>query len=312
MYIIFPYILLFLMICVLLLAWRKESIVRKIRCMSIHSKLCRLNELIRPFGFEYLLSQDIFTSHMDAWQREFGYCEAYDRCAVRFNMIFNCEPIYFDYKGRTWMIELWKGQYGINTGAEIGIYRADSLIPKIRRSSAWFHTVPDDELPFFEMTLYEGSTSLYRVAQRHWWLTGFRMGNYCEPEALLLRISITFPSSEMNHAFLRGIVNCGSAVHDIRFCGQQVSFEYGIPCPEVPPAAPSYDPSRQPKKKRRIRAAYAQWKNRIFLKLYFHVTKPFTCTIDRLLFLYEYLPAAFRHMLRIRHKKTLRRKRHVH
>lgn len=311
MYIIFPYILLFLMICILLLTWRKDSIVQKIRCMSIHSKLCRPNELTRPFGFEYLLSQDIFTSRMDAWQRQFGYCDAYDRCADRFNMVFDCEPIYFDYEDRTWMIELWKGQYGINTGAEIGIYRADSLIPKIHLSHTWFHTVPDDELPFFEMTLYKDTTPLCRAAQRHWWLTGFRMGYYCEPASLLLKVNIIFPSSEMNHAFLRSLTNCG-AVHDIRFCGQQVSFEYGCPSLEGHPTTYSHTPVKPPKKKRRIRAAFAQWKNRIFLKLYRRVTKPFISTTDRLLFLYEYLPAAFRHMLRIRHKKTLRRQKHVH
>lgn len=312
MYIIFPCILLFLMICVLLLAWRKESIIRKIRCTPVLSKLCRLNEIVRPFGFEYLLSQDIFTSRMDAWQREFGYCEAYDRCAVRFNMVLNYKPVYFDYKGCTWMIELWKGQYGINTGAEIGIYRADSLIPKIHRSSAWFHTVPDDELPFFEMTLYEGTSPLYRVAQRHWWLTGFRMGHYCEPEALLLKVNITFPSSEMSHAFRRGINDCGCDFSNLCFCGQQVSFDYGIPRPADEPAAYSCRLPRQTRKKRHIRAKFAQWENRIFLRLYRHVTKPFTTTMDQLLYLYEYLPAAFRHMLHIRHKKSLRRRGHVH
>ena len=45
-------------------------------------------------------------------------CAAYDKTAPYFNMVFDCEPVYFDYNGRTWLIEFWKGQYGINTGAE--------------------------------------------------------------------------------------------------------------------------------------------------------------------------------------------------
>ena len=108
MYIIFPFILLLLIICALLMFWRKKAIIRKLCCMPVKEKLCRLNELIRPFGFEYLLSQDIFTSLKDAWQRDFGYCWLYDKSADLFNMVFDCEPVYFDHKGCTWMIELWK------------------------------------------------------------------------------------------------------------------------------------------------------------------------------------------------------------
>ena len=62
MYIIFPCILFIMVLCALLMVWRKKCIIKKICCMSVQEKLCRLNELVRPFGFEYLLSQDIFTS----------------------------------------------------------------------------------------------------------------------------------------------------------------------------------------------------------------------------------------------------------
>ena len=37
-------------------------------------------------------------------------------------MIIDCEPIYFRYKGKKWLIEFWKGQYGMTTGGEVGIY----------------------------------------------------------------------------------------------------------------------------------------------------------------------------------------------
>ena len=295
MYIIFPFILLLLIICALLMFWRKKAIIRKLCCMPVKEKLCRLNELIRPFGFEYLLSQDIFTSLKDAWQRDFGYCWLYDKSADLFNMVFDCEPVYFDHKGCTWMIELWKGQYGINTGAEIGIYKADSLVSRNQRKSTLFHTVPDDDLPFFEFTLHDRSASLYRVAQRHWWLTGFRMGHYAAPDQLTLKIQITFPSFEMLHAFVRGMHECGYSSSDIEVCRQRVSFEFASPH------------THQPRCTRRIRAAFAQWKNRMFLRIYRHVTKDLCFTMDKLLYLYEYMPFAFRHMMHIRHKKSKRK-----
>ena len=296
MYIIFPCILFVMILCSLLMVWRKKCIIKKICCMSVQEKLCRLNELVNPFGFEYLLSQDIFTSRKDAWQREFGYCWLYDKSADLANMVFDCEPIYFDYEGCTWMIELWKGQYGINVGAEIGIYRADGLVSRNQRTTAMFHTVPDNDLPFFEYTLFHESCSMYRIAQRHWWLTGFRIGEYERPDHLFMKTEITFPSCEMQKAFVRGLIDCGYAQEKIHVWNLQVSFGFSRPH------------TRQPRCIHRIRSAFAMWKNRIFLKIYCRVTKHFCFTMDKLLYLYEYLPFAFRHMMHIRRKKKRRRR----
>ncbi len=300
MYIIFPCILFILVLCALLMVWRKKCIIKKICCMSVQEKLCRLNELVNPFGFEYLLSQDIFTSKKDAWQRDFGYSWLYDKSADLFNMVFDCEPIYFDYEGCTWMIELWKGQYGINVGAEIGIYRADSLVSRNQRTTAMFHTVPDCDLPFFEYTLYYETSPMYRIAQRHWWLTGFRMGEYAKPEHLLMKTEITFPSCDMQNAFVRGLIDCGYSQEDIHVWNQQVLFRFSRPH------------TRQPRSAHSIRTAFALWKNRIFLKIYCHVTKHFCFTMDKLLYLYEYMPFAFRHMMHIRRKKKKKRRRKKH
>ena len=74
MYMILPCILFLLIICSFLMIWRRKCITRKICCMPIPEKLKKLNELTHPFGFEYLLSQDIFTSCQDSWQRDLGYC----------------------------------------------------------------------------------------------------------------------------------------------------------------------------------------------------------------------------------------------
>ena len=295
MYMILPCILFLLIICSFLMIWRRKCITRKICCMPIPEKLKKLNELTHPFGFEYLLSQDIFTSCVDAWQRDLGYCWFYDRHAAAFGMVLDCETIYFDYEGCTWLIELWKGQYGINIGAEIGIYRADSLVPRNQRHSTLFHTVPDEDLPFFEYTLYRGDTPLYRIAKRHWWLTGFRIGEYSEPGDLFLRVSITFPSTEMQVAFVKGLIGRNYTPEEICIHRQEVSFNLTVPH------------TRQARKKRPVRAAYSQWKNRIFLRLYCHVTKHFCLTLDKLLYLYEYLPFAFRHMLHIRSSRRTRR-----
>ena len=117
MYLFFGIFFLVLLFFFCLNHWRRKKIIQKVRCMCMKEKCCILDELIAPFGYAYLPAQDIFTSRLDVWQRDFGYCTLYDKAAFRFNMVFDCLPVYFEYDGRTWLLELWKGQYGINTGA---------------------------------------------------------------------------------------------------------------------------------------------------------------------------------------------------
>ncbi len=63
----------------------------------------------------------------------------YDMAGVM-NMVIDCEPIPFFCHNRYWLIELWKGQYGMAAGAEIGIYMTEEGRRK-----------PD----FFDGTLYQ-------------------------------------------------------------------------------------------------------------------------------------------------------------
>ena len=161
MYLIFPCILLLLIICALLMTWRRKAITRKLCCMPVQEKLKKLNRLTQPFGFKYLLSQDIFTSLKDAWQRDLGYCWLYDRHAAAFGMVLDCETIYFDYRDCTWLIELWKGQYGITTGAEIGIYNTTREdIQSEKFTGTYYEPISDEERLPLSLTLYKNGKIL--------------------------------------------------------------------------------------------------------------------------------------------------------
>ena len=48
-------------------------------------------------------------------------------------MVFETLPVYFDYAGKTWLIQIWKGQYGICTGCE-----DDPLLRQQQRSIVIF------------------------------------------------------------------------------------------------------------------------------------------------------------------------------
>lgn len=271
MYFLFGIFFALCIFCLILFYWKKRHIIRKICCMNCAEKCRLLNDLIRPFGFEYLPDQDIFTSRLDAWQREFGYCAAFDTAAPHFNMVFDRQPIYFDYDGRTWLIEFWKGQYGINIGTEIGVYQADRILSPEEYETTLFHSVPDEQLLRLRMEISLRGCYLFCIERLHWWLTGFRMGEYCEPDELEMQISICFPNEEMLH-----------------------SFEYSMD------AAGYLQPHG-------LACRFAQWKNRIFCRLFCLITKPFTCTVDRILYLYYFLPIAFRRAVNPRKYRSRRR-----
>ena len=111
MYLILFLIILFAIVCLILFHWKKKRIIRKICCLSMCDKCKFLNELVAPLGYEYDVGQDIFTSTTDAWQKYYGYTDFYDKAAALGSMIFDCQPVYFNYDNRTWLIEFWKGQY---------------------------------------------------------------------------------------------------------------------------------------------------------------------------------------------------------
>lgn len=258
--------------------------------MSASDKCLLLNELTSPFGYCYDSRQDIFSSLKDAWQREFGYSYFYDKSASRFNMVFDCLPVYFDYGGKTWLLEFWKGQYGINTGAEIGLYHANRLISPEERKLTLFASASDEEMLHFSFRLTK-DTDLAAVSAKHWWLTCFLMGTFSQPEDLSMEIAITFPDCNMRDAFLNGLMECGYNQCNICLCGLTVQLVFQTPaythCGWLC----------------RFHRKFALCMNWIFCRLFLWITKPFCTSADRLLYLWFYVPFAFRKTFRLHGRK---------
>lgn len=296
MYLLFG---IFFILCVIFIClgfYRKKCMIRKIHQMDVCQKICLLNKILAPFGFCYQAKQDIITTTVDAWQRKFGYRSLFDHTAPCFGMVFDCEPIFFYYKGRTYRIELWKGQYGINLGGEVGIYYADGILTSEQFDTAGFRSVSDEEMLMVDMRLCHKGQKLFDSTRLHWWLGGFCVGRYCEPENLMMRVSITFMDSGMLTCFVESLLNMGYRKCDIAICDLTVSFVFS--CPHT----------KQPRFSCHLRVCWTGWKNRLFCKLFLWVTRYFGCTPDRILYLYFFLPAAFRHMLLC--KKNRRQKFH--
>lgn len=190
-------------------------------------------------GFSYSPEQDIIYSRMDAWQRKFGYAYSYDIAApASISAIIDCEPFFFHYGGKHWMIELWKGQYGLETGAEIGIYNSDKDIGFLdlilgKRShdpdnGKFFNCALNSELLMMSFTLERNGNPLFtRGPEKHWWLTGFNWGVLSKPEELVMKLRIEIPASEMREAFVNAVEETG--YQNVRVDGDSVSFTFDTP-----------------------------------------------------------------------------------
>lgn len=294
MYLLLGILLPLLCLSCLVFHWRKKRIIQKIHNMCLEEKCTILEELIAPFGFSYVPSQDIFTSRIDAWQREFGYCTLYDETAHRFHLIFDALPVYFDYNGRTWLIEFWKGQYGINTGCEIGVYYTDRILPHEQRSSTLFQSVEDKEMLPLSLRLFKNGRKIAWMNAKHWWLTAFCLGRYSEKNTLGMRASLTFPNLTMAMAFAKGLLEAGCRPQDICRSCNTITFSFTS-------SSHSYS------KWKAFRIGISRKKNRFWCSVYLFLTRPFCLSLDKILYLYYYLPFVFHRILRIRKYQRRRR-----
>ena len=189
-----------------------------------------LADAIYAAGFEYLQDEDIMGSTMNNVQRHGGYCKMYDDSAYVISSIIDSEPIYFCYDGYEWMIELWKGQYGIETGCEIGIYYREQDKPlsvaEKTLTGKLYACVPDARMLDLRFSLHKGDKELFtRDWKRHWWLTGFHWGLLSEPEQLTMNVGIRFPNREMEQAFVRdGLGSLGYSYTETGDCCVEFCF----------------------------------------------------------------------------------------
>jgi len=187
-----------------------------------------LDEAIKTAGYSYDPIQDIFYSNIDAWQKDVGYCRLYDESAAPMGMIIDCEPIYFEYENKRWMIEFWKGQYDLTTGCEIGVYSTkdtDIYIPGTFYGTFYYCADNLDQL-YMSYSLKKNGKTLFTREGKHWWLTGFKLGEYSEPWELTMDLNVTLKNKTMLHAFLAGLIEAGYSEKEIVIKGNSVGLVF--------------------------------------------------------------------------------------
>lgn len=184
-------------------------------------------------GFRYEPSQKIFTTRRDALQRMGGYSDVYDLLSVSLYMPIDVEPIIFDYNGQKWKIELWKGQYFMATGCEIGIYLQSKIAP------GRYYCAPDDDMLHMSYELHRNGELLFKRDDKHWWLTGFRPGIFTESKNLAMEnIVIECKDKQMAQAFYNALVKQfknNASEYKYKLSGNKVMFRWQIATPELQP-----------------------------------------------------------------------------
>ena len=277
-----------LLILSMLLVFRRKRAMCKVRKMTSRQKIQKINELAAEFGYYYIPSQNIFAARIDAWQRKFGYEALFDKAAARFNMVYDYVPVYFDYNGKSWLIEFWKGQYGINIGSEIGVYNVNYIVPEEKRQETHYHAVPDEELLDMAFVLFDEGKRCYTWEQRHWWLAAFQTGIFQNPSKLQLRLRIKFPNMDMARAFVGGLKQVGYPVDSVEWSCTWVTVDF------------SKEKVVEFNWWQRICRAQSQWENKCCVILYRMATRPFCKTVDKILFLFYQLPVCVRKLFHVR------------
>lgn len=263
--------------------WEKRKEAKrpvKIPVLTEREKRRKLNALLEPFGFAYEGKQDIFYSRTDSWQRKFGYGRVYDEAAAPLNMVIDCEPVYFEYDEKKWMIEFWKGQYGITIGGEVGIYYLPEKVlgEEVLHSNLVYQCVTDEDTLRIQTALWKNGRQLYCRRGYHWWLTGFVLGEFSDPKDLEMDIEITLKNMDMKDAFLKGLYRAGYRQEEISMLGTTVWIHFTRPH------------TRQPVTRTRFLGAVKQLENRRNCRLYHRVTKDYANAYDKILALQSRAP----------------------
>ena len=162
-------------------------------------------------GFAYSTQDKCFYADNNAWQRNFGYSNLYDEASAAVLISYDTIRIFFNYGGKDWMIQMWKGQYGVVLlGGEVGVYNR----PEGSATDSYFNCVSDDERLPISIKVSNGNKVLFnRPQEASWWRTGFVPGQLgagifvggSETSKLTETTTITFKDEDMKNAFVKGL-----------------------------------------------------------------------------------------------------------
>ena len=178
-----------------------------------------LLEKRQVLGYRYSYKGDYYyTDDKDCWQSMFGFNFAYDWIAPLMLFEYDYVRVFFNYKGKDWMIQMWKGQYGmVFYGSEVGVYNKPEGKESATRISHYASADSPDYLTIgTTLERKNPATGAYelefeRPYDKYWWCSGFVPGHLWDTtpcDELRTTTHITFKSEEMAALFADGLKEC--------------------------------------------------------------------------------------------------------
>lgn len=162
------------------------------------------NDGIVGIGFNMNLSEMLVYATINCWMRDFGFCYLYDVLANSMPVFFNYNTrrFKFEYNGLEYMIQIWKGNYTVANGGEVGVYCRDKS-----KFGSYYDCANDEQMLEMSMQILHGDKVLVnKPLQLHWWVNGFNLGTRMYlPESLTMKFSIVMTDEEMLNAFCEAI-----------------------------------------------------------------------------------------------------------
>ncbi len=164
-------------------------------------------------GFNFDYDELLVYTMVNVWMRDFGFTVLYDLfCYTTPFFFYDTRRIKFDYDGLEWMIQIWKGNYLVSNGAEVGIYSREP-----GSIGTYYNCATDEQMMNMSMKLYHGDDLIFeRPEELHWWATGFKVSNELYPaNRMTLDFTIEMKDEAMLAAFCEAIDN--HYRHDITY-----------------------------------------------------------------------------------------------
>lgn len=116
-------------------------------------------------------------------------------------------------------------------GEEIGVYSTDKDDLDIYDvfSGTFYNCVNNQDLLQISFVLKKNDEILFTREDKHWWLTGFKLGEFCNPSELKMKLSITLKDRGMRNAFIKGLKEAGYSEEKLSINDNTVSLEFNEP-----------------------------------------------------------------------------------
>lgn len=175
-------------------------------------------------GFNCNIYDLLVYAPVNAWMRQYGFCFFYDYFCYTspdWMWAYVTRRFKFDYDGKEWMIQVWKGHYLITNGGEIGVYNRDS-----KKVGTYYDCVGNEDMLVLSMKISHGEEEILNLpSAKHWWINGFKMSRtQYEPETLTMDATVTLKDEAMLEAFCEAIDK--EYHHDVRYTVEDLTVHF--------------------------------------------------------------------------------------